>query len=211
MNLIKINLLPYRELEEQRLKKQFQVIMIVGAMAGVAAAAVAYFALLGMVENQLVRNESLQTGIAGLDKELAEIKTLNEQKRNFLERRQKVAELDNKRFEGARIIDTLNQLVPDGAYLLSLTGDASKNIISNQYTITGKAISDNKVAMFMTALPSTGVFDPPELLKIEKTNDGQQFSLKALLLENKVVIPDSEVPSASAPASSAASNPEGGK
>ena len=135
----------------------------------------------------------------------------NEQKRNFLERRQKVAELDNKRFEGARIIDTLNQLVPDGAYLLSLTGDASKNIISNQYTITGKAISDNKVAMFMTALPSTGVFDPPELLKIEKTNDGQQFSLKALLLENKVVIPDSEGPSASAPASSAASNPEGGK
>ena len=211
MNLIKINLLPYRELEEQRLKKQFQVIMIVGAMAGVAAAAVAYFALLGMVENQLGRNESLQTGIAGLDKELAEIKTLNEQKRNFLERRQKVAELDNKRFEGARIIDTLNQLVPDGAYLLSLTGDASKNIISNQYTITGKAISDNKVAMFMTALPSTGVLDPPELLKIEKTNDGQQFSLKALLLENKVVIPDSEVPSASAPASSAASNPEGGK
>ena len=98
MNLIKINLLPYRELEEQRLKKQFQVIMIVGAMAGVAAAAVAYFALLGMVENQLGRNESLQTGIAGLDKELAEIKTLNEQKRNFLERRQKVAELDNKRF-----------------------------------------------------------------------------------------------------------------
>jgi len=92
-----------------------------------------------------------------------------------------------------------------------LTGDASKNIISNQYTITGKAISDNKVAMFMTALPSTGVFDPPELLKIEKTNDGQQFSLKALLLENKVVIPDSEGPSASAPASSAASNPEGGK
>ena len=207
MNLIKINLLPYRELEEQRLKKQFQVIMIVGAIAGVLAAAAVYATLLGMVENQLGRNESLQTGIAGLDKELAEIKTLNEKKRNFLERRQKVAELDNKRFEGARIIDTLNQLVPD----LSLTGDASKNIISNQYTITGKAISDNKVAMFMTALPSTGVFDPPELLKIEKTNDGQQFSLKALLLENKVVIPDSEGPSASAPASSAASNPEGGK
>ena len=106
MNLIKINLLPYRELAEQRLKKQFLWIMIIGAIAGVVAAGLIYLALLGMVENQLGRNESLQTGIAGLDKELEEIKTLNEQKRNFLERRQKVAELDNKRFEGARIIDT---------------------------------------------------------------------------------------------------------
>ena len=38
MNLIKINLLPYRELEEQRLKKQFQVFMIFVASAGVLAA-----------------------------------------------------------------------------------------------------------------------------------------------------------------------------
>ena len=73
MKLIEINLLPYRELEEQRLKKRFQATMIVGAIAGVLAAAAVYFTLLGMVENQIGRNESLQTGIAGLYKELAEI------------------------------------------------------------------------------------------------------------------------------------------
>lgn len=98
--------------------------------------------------------------------------------------------MDNKRFEGARIIDTLNQLVPDGAYLLSLKGDASKNLVSNKYAITGKAISDNKVAVLMTALPSTGIFEQPELVKIEKTDDGQQFILNALLLEQKVIVPD---------------------
>lgn len=190
MNLIKINLLPYREMEEQKKKKQFQTIMVIGAAAGLVAAGLIYSSLAGMILNQQGRNESLQAGIATLDKELEEIKTLNEQKRNFLERRQRIAELDNKRFEGARIIDTLNQLVPDGAYLLSLKGDASKNLVSNKYAITGKAISDNKVAVLMTALPSTGIFEQPELVKIEKTDDGQQFILNALLLEQKVIVPD---------------------
>lgn len=190
MNLIKINLLPYREMEEQKKKKQFQTIMVIGAAAGLVAAGLIYSSLAGMILNQQGRNESLQAGIATLDKELEEVKTLNEQKRNFLERRQRIAELDNKRFEGARIIDTLNQLVPDGAYLLSLTGDASRNLVSNKYAITGKAISDNKVAVLMTALPSTGIFEQPELVKIEKTDDGQQFILNALLLEQKVIVPD---------------------
>ena len=190
MNLIKINLLPYREMEEQKKKKQFQTIMVIGVAAGLVAAGLIYSSLAGMILNQQGRNESLQAGIATLDKELEEVKTLNEQKRNFLERRQRIAELDNKRFEGARIIDTLNQLVPDGAYLLSLKGDASKNLVSNQYAITGKAISDNKVAVLMTALPSTGIFEQPELVKIEKTDDGQQFILNALLLEQKVIVPD---------------------
>ena len=190
MNLIKINLLPYREMEEQKKKKQFQTIMVIGAAAGLVAAGLIYSSLAGMILNQQGRNESLQAGIATLDKELEEVKTLNEQKRNFLERRQRIAELDNKRFEGARIIDTLNQLVPDGAYLLSLKGDASRNLVSNQYAITGKAISDNKVAVLMTALPSTGIFEQPELVKIEKTDDGQQFILNALLLEQKVIVLD---------------------
>ena len=177
-------------MEEQKKKKQFQTIMVIGAAAGLVAAGLIYSSLAGMILNQQGRNESLQAGIATLDKELEEVKTLNEQKRNFLERRQRIAELDNKRFEGARIIDTLNQLVPDGAYLLSLKGDASRNLVSNQYAITGKAISDNKVAVLMTALPSTGIFEQPELVKIEKTDDGQQFILNALLLEQKVIVPD---------------------
>ena len=82
------------------------------------------------------------------------------QKQSFLERKQKVEELDNKRFEGARIVDTVNQLVPDGAYLTSIQNiGGSDAVISNTYTLVGKAISDNKVAMFMTALPSTGSTD----------------------------------------------------
>ncbi len=74
MNLIKINLLPYREMEEQKKKKQFQTIMVIGAAAGLVAAGLIYSSLAGMILNQQGRNESLQAGIATLDKELYEIR-----------------------------------------------------------------------------------------------------------------------------------------
>ena len=178
MNLIKINLLPYREILEQKQKKQFQLVMAFGVIAGGVAAFLIWGALAALITNQESRNEELNAGIKELDAQIVKVKDLQAQKQSFLERKQKVEELDNKRFEGARIVDTVNQLVPDGAYLTSIQniGGSDANI-SNTYTLVGKAISDNKVAMFMTALPSTGVFDTPKLDSINKTDNGQEFKI----------------------------------
>lgn len=195
MNLIKINLLPYRELQEQQQKKQLQQIMLLGAIIGVGLAILVYTTLATAINNQNSRNESLEAGIKQLDSEIAEIKKLNEQKRNFLARKQKVEELDIKRFESARVIDTLDQVTPEGTYLVSLRPDSKGNKNSatgnDAYIINGKAISDNKVALFMTALPSTGVFEQPELLSIKKGNDAQEFSLSAKLVEQKIAASES--------------------
>ena len=186
MNLIKINLLPWREQIEEKQKKSFQFVMVIGALAGVAASAFVWFFLDQIIGYQEGRNEALRNGIKELDVQIAKIKELDEKKKSFLERKQKVEELDNKRFEGARIIDTTNQLVPEGSYLLSIQsiGGSNENL-SNAYSLVGKAISDNKVAMFMTALPSTGVFDTPQLVSINKTDNGQEFTITANLIEQK--------------------------
>lgn len=191
MNLIKINLLPYRELLEQKQKKQFQQLMLLGAIAGLAASGLIWSMLAGAVSNQNSRNQSLQAGITQLDNELAEIKTLNEQKHNFLARKQKVEELEVKRFEGARVLDTLDQITPEGTYIVSLVpntqGQTAESTTGNRsYVINGKAISDNKVALFMTALPSTGVFEQPELISIKKADDAQDFILNSSLVEQKM-------------------------
>ena len=186
MNLIKINLLPYREILEQKQKKQFQLVMALGVIAGGVAAFLIWGALAALITNQEGRNEELHGGIKELDAQIVKVKDLQAQKQSFLERKQKVEELDNKRFEGARIVDTVNQLVPEGAYLTSIQNIGGSNAsISNTYTLVGKAISDNKVAMFMTALPSTGVFDTPKLDSINKTDNGQEFKITANLLEQK--------------------------
>lgn len=105
MNLIKINLLPYREIEAQNKKKAFERLLILGALVGLALAALVYFSLSSAISLQNGRNESLEAGIQQLDNELKEIKGLQERKRQFLARKQKIEELDIKRFEGARILD----------------------------------------------------------------------------------------------------------
>ena len=207
MNLIKINLLPYREILEQKQKKQFQLVMAFGVIAGGVAAFLIWGALAALITNQESRNEELYAGIKELDAQIVKVKDLQAQKQSFLERKQKVEELDNKRFEGARIVDTVNQLVPDGAYLTSIQniGGSDANI-SNTYTLVGKAISDNKVAMFMTALPSTGVFDTPKLDSINKTDNGQEFKITANLLEQKKLTATQSSVSAESTATSASAS-----
>ena len=207
MNLIKINLLPYREILEQKQKKQFQLVMAFGVIAGGVAAFLIWGALAALITNQESRNEELNAGIKELDVQIVRVKDLQAQKQSFLERKQKVEELDNKRFEGARIVDTVNQLVPDGAYLTSIQNiGGSDAVISNTYTLVGKAISDNKVAMFMTALPSTGVFDTPKLDSINKTDNGQEFKITANLLEQKKVTATQSSVSAESTATSASAS-----
>jgi len=207
MNLIKINLLPYREILEQKQKKQFQLVMAFGVIAGGVAAFLIWGALAALITNQESRNEELNAGIKELDAQIVKVKDLQAQKQSFLERKQKVEELDNKRFEGARIVDTVNQLVPDGAYLTSIQniGGSDANI-SNTYTLVGKAISDNKVAMFMAALPSTGVFDTPKLDSINKTDNGQEFKITANLLEQKKLTATQSSVSAESTATSASAS-----
>ncbi len=206
MNLIKINLLPYREILEQKQKKRFQLVMAGGVIAGGVAAFLIWGALAALVANQESRNEELNAGIKELDAQIVKVRELQAQKQSFLERKQKVEELDNKRF-----VDTVNQLVPEGAYLTAIQNiGGSDATISNTYTLVGKAISDNKVAMFMTALPSTGVFDIPKLDSINKTDNGQEFKVTANLLEQKKlaatqssISAETTTTSASAPAASA--------
>ena len=207
MNLIKINLLPYREILEQKQKKQFQLVMAFGVIAGGVAAFLIWGALAALITNQESRNEELNAGIKELDAQIVKVKDLQAQKQSFLERKQKVEELDNKRFEGARIVDTVNQLVPDGAYLTSIQNiGGSDAVIINTYTLVGKAISDNKVAMFMTALPSTGVFDTPKLDSINKTDNGQEFKITANLLEQKKLTATQSSVSAESTATSASAS-----
>lgn len=221
MNLIKINLLPYREIAEQKRKKQFNTMMGLSALLGLGLAAFAYLSLAGLLNNQESRNESLKAGIKQLDAELEKIKELEITKQNYLARKQKVEELDNKRFEAARVIDTLDLLMPDGVYLLSIannttlrttsvgTGNQMSNIpVSNEYYITGKAISDNRVAMLMTSLPSTGTFETPQLVSIRKTDRGQEFVLQSKLTERKIQeVAMPAISTASSPVSASASVP----
>lgn len=200
-DLIKINLLPYREELSQKEKQKFKVMMMTAGLIGIGLAGLAFVGLNQAISSQEARNTFLEQEIQKTDEAIKEIASLEAEKADFLAKKQKVEELQNKRFEGARIIDTLNQLLPEGAYILSI---ASQD--GDSYDITGKASSDNRIAMFMRALPTTGIFNQPELLGIEKTDNGQKFVIKTVLNPSAASLGDSVRQSENEQAASSASD-----
>jgi len=174
--LIKINLLPYREEIKQRKRQQFKILMLSSLLIGVGLSAIAYLAINNAIGDQESRNTFLEAEITKLDNDLGEIKKLQQEKENFLAKKQKVEELQEKRSQAAYIIDSLNVVIPDNTYITSLEAENPTS-----YKITGRAISDNKIAMFMRSLPSTGIFMQPELLEIKKIDNYQEFNIKSMI------------------------------
>lgn len=175
-NLIKINLLPYREEMNKRKQQQFKTLMYGAVLTGVAAVAATYLFIDNMINNRSERNTLLETSIAHLDTELSEIQKLKQEKDAFLIKKNKVEELQLKRLQAAKILDSLNEAVPGSTYLTSL--DA---VTADSYRLSGRTSSDNRVAAMMRAMPNTGIFKQPELLSIKKNNSHQEFTLQATL------------------------------
>lgn len=175
-NLIKINLLPYREEMNKRKQQQFKTLMYGAVLTGVAAVAATYLFIDNMINNQSERNTLLETSIAHLDTELSEIQKLKQEKDAFLIKKNKVEELQLKRLQAAKILDSLNEAVPGSTYLTSLDV-----VTADSYRLSGRTSSDNRVAAMMRAMPNTGIFKQPELLSIKKNNSHQEFTLQATL------------------------------
>lgn len=170
--LIQLNMLPYREEQDKQKKAQFTRLMVFSSLVGVGLLVLTYVSLSGMILNQESRNQQLTAGIEQLNIQIKEVETLEAEKRDFLARKAKVEELENKRFEAARMIDSLNTVAPEGVYL---TGIKAKDV--STYTLSGKATSDSKIADFMRVIPSTNVFGQPSLDSINKVESVQEFEL----------------------------------
>lgn len=165
-------MLPYREEQDKQKKAQFTRLMVFSGLVGVGLLVLIYVSLSGMILNQESRNQQLIAGIEQLNIQIKEVETLEAEKRDFLARKAKVEELENKRFEAARMIDSLNTVAPEGVYL---TGIKAKDV--STYTLSGKATSDSKIADFMRVIPSTNVFGQPSLDSINKVESVQEFEL----------------------------------
>ncbi|HGT9285641.1 TPA: PilN domain-containing protein [Neisseria gonorrhoeae] len=175
-NLIKINLLPYREEMNKRKQQQFKTLMYGAVLTGVAAVAATYLFIDNMINKQSEKNTLLEISIAHLDTQLSEIQKLKQEKDAFLIKKNKIGELQIKRLQAAKILDSLNEAVPGSTYLTSL--DA---VTADSYRLSGRTSSDNRVAAMMRAMPNTGIFKQPELLSIKKNNSHQEFTLQATL------------------------------
>lgn len=159
--MIRINLLPHRELKRKAQQQQIAILAGVAGFLGIAAVWSVYAMIDGEIENQNARNQFLQSRIAVLDTEIAEIRNIKTQTQELLSRKLVVETLQNSRSEVVHLLDQLVRLLPDGVYLQSVK--QNDQII----TLMGYAQSNAWVSMLMRNLESSPWLESPLLVEIK--------------------------------------------
>lgn len=159
--MIRINLLPHREVRRRRQQQQFHVLVGVVVLVGAGIWFTVHGTLTSQLEEQASRNQYLQGEIAKLDKEIEDIKKLRELTAALLSRKNVVETLQANRSEVVQLLDELPRRIPDGIYLKGLRQQGRK------VTIEGYTQSQARVSTLMRNLTASPYLEHANLIEIK--------------------------------------------
>ena len=175
--MIRINLLPHREIRRKQQQQQFVIVLGGIAAIGLGIWFLVHTYLSNGLDTQNSRNKYLEGEIAKVDKEIEEIKKLKEQTAALLARKQVVETLQSNRAEVVHLLDQLVRQLPDGIYLKGIKQ------IGNKVTINGYTQSQARVSTLMRNLESSPYLESPSLIEIRAVQQGpirtNEFTLNA--------------------------------
>jgi type IV pilus assembly protein PilN len=181
--MLRINLLPHRQIKRAELQREFGLMALMAAGAACAVVFLGWQFLGSQRDAQVERNTRLETAIAGLDKEIADIKDLKDQINNVLERKQIVENLQTNRSQAVVILDELTRQLPEGLYLKSIKQTG------NLITLAGVADTNARVATLVRNLSVSNWMELPNLVEIKSlTVNGikqNEFTLNVSLKAQK--------------------------
>jgi type IV pilus assembly protein PilN len=163
----RINLLPWREAERKRKRQEF--VLSLGAAIATAALVtlIGRWQMSAAIDHQNDRNGILSEEIAELDKQIAEIEGLEDQKRRLLARMEIIETLQRSRPEIVHIFDEIVRILPEGVYLTYLKQTGTR------FEMRGVAQSSTRVSAFMRNIDSSEWLADPALRIVEtKGRDG---------------------------------------
>ncbi|SOD21197.1 PilN domain-containing protein [Nitrosomonas ureae] len=159
--MIRINLLPHRELKRKARQQQIAVLAGMVGFLGLLVVWGIHDMIAEKIEFQNSRNQYLNEQVAILDKEIAEIREIKNQTQELLTRKQIVETLQNSRSEVVYLLDQLVRLLPDGVYLQSIKQEG------HNITLVGYAQSNAWVSTLMRNLESSPWLESPLLIEIK--------------------------------------------
>jgi len=159
--MIRINLLPHRELARAARRRQFNVLLGIAVAAGVVTVLLGHSVIAARQSTQEARNAFLQQEIAKLDTQIGEIKKIREQTQALLARKQVVETLQSNRTEVVHLFDQMIRLLPEGLYLKSFKQ------AGNEVTLSGYTQSSARVSTLMRNLDNSPWFDTVNLVEIK--------------------------------------------
>ncbi len=168
-----INLLPWREWERERKKKEF-----LGNLAGVLVLGAALVFAGGWmlddnIEQQNARNNFMQTKISELDTKIAEIAQLEQQRKDLEERMELIQELQGNRPVIVRIFDELVRTLSKGVHYQKL------EMTQTGLKVAGTAESNNRISSLMRNLDESEWFQSPNLRSIKEDPDNSDYGAQA--------------------------------
>ncbi len=176
----RINLLPWRA--ERRKQRQQEFYVMLGLSALVAA--LLSFFIIGyynaQISGQNDRNAFLQGEIAKVQKQIDEIKLLDEKKGRLLARKKVIEELQVNRYQMVHLFDSLVRTIPDGVVLTGIKQEGE------QLTLEGRSQSNARVADYMRKLEASGWMTNPEVNVIEAKDADKALVIPS---SNNVVLP----------------------
>jgi type IV pilus assembly protein PilN len=159
--MIRINLLPHRELKRAARRRQFNIMLGIAVVAGLLTVVLGHSLIAARQSGQEARNTYLEQEIVKLDEQIGEIKKIREQTQALLERKQVVETLQSNRTEVVHLFDQMIRLLPEGLYLKSFkqTGD--------MIDISGYTQSSARVSTLMRSLEDSPLFETARLVEIK--------------------------------------------
>lgn len=162
----RINLLPWRAELRQKRKKDFLTALVAAILV---AGALSYATKLGVqaqIRAQSSRNAVLQQEIAELDKQIAEILGLENQKERLLARMEIIEQLQRARPEVVHLFDELVDTLPEGVHLTEIRQTDSR------IELHGDAQSSTRVSALMRNIDSSQWLRDPGLDVVETVDLG---------------------------------------
>ena len=190
--MMRINLLPHREIKRKRQQTEFFTMLGVVAAFGLVVWFMVHLYLSGRLQEQQGRNKYLEDQIAILDKQIDEIKKLKDEVSALLQRKQVVEALQANRNQTVLLLDQLVRQLPDGMYLKSVQQKG------DMVNITGYTQSNARVSTFMRNLESSPYLEKPNLVEI-KVSSEQNRRVSEFSLNVQLTHPKEEEPSSGKP------------
>lgn len=159
--MIRINLLPHRELKRAARQNQFNILALGVVSMGLVTAILVHTAISGKIDTQNSRNTYLEAETAKLDSQINEIKKLKEQTQSLLSRKQVVETLQSDRAQAVHLLDQIARQLPEGVYIKAIKQDG------NKVTLVGYAQSNARVSTLMRNLEASTWLELPTLVEIK--------------------------------------------
>jgi len=178
--MIKVNLLPYRDVQKKEKVWQQIFAMIGGVLLGLIILGIAHWQLFLYEANLEKNKQDLEAEIKDLEKKIGEMDKIKAQKAEIERKLGIIEKLSLQRLSMAELLYNIGSSIPDNVWLTSLSDKG------NELILDGEALTANDVSIFMNHLGQIKSFSKINLVALEQTTKGELKVIKFNLKIEKV-------------------------